>query len=141
MENSSSEIQEEWMKLEQFGIPEGEFVISSIVQNMEGTIIILDDEMCTIEVFFDGIPVLVSNAVANIRMRTWSEIQIKYHDKYIFRNAFLFEIRKSRLVEWLAEEGCGFYKKSTLRHYCLVTIEEVVDVISTFEPIIKVSYK
>lgn len=131
-------MQEEWVKLKQYNIPEGRFIVTSFVQNAEGTKIVLDDEMTMVEVFFDGIPVLIRNAVENIRMRTWSEIQLKYQDKVIFRNTFFFEIKNSQLIKWAIEEGCGFYDESQLRHYSIVTGQEVIDVIATFEPTVKI---
>ena len=138
MENRAIEMQEEWVSINNYNIPEGQFIVTSFVQNAEGTKIVLDDERITVEVFFDGIPVLVRNAVENIRMRTWSEVQIKYQDKFIFRNTFFFEVKNSKLVQWSIEESCGFYDRSQLRHYCIVTGEEVIDVVATFEPTVKV---
>ncbi|MCC8027700.1 MAG: hypothetical protein LIP16_20640 [Clostridium sp.] len=138
MENRAIEMQEEWVSINNYNIPEGQFIVTSFVQNAEGTEIVLDDERITVEVFFDGIPVLVRNAVENIRMRTWSEVQIKYQDKFIFRNTFFFEVKNSKLVQWSIEESCGFYDRSQLRHYCIVTGEEVIDVVATFEPTVKV---
>ena len=138
MENRAVNMQEEWVKLKQYNIPEGQFIVNNFTQDLEGTKIVLDDEKNTVEVFFDGIPVLVRSAVANIRMRTWSEVQLKYHDKSMFRNTFFFEVKNSKLVQWSNEEGCGFYEENQLRHYCIVTSEEVIDVLATFDPIVRV---
>lgn len=138
MENREIDMQEEWIKLIQYNIPEGQFIVTSFVQNSEGTKIILDNDEIAVEVFFDGIPVLLRNAIEGIRMRTWSEVQLKYKDKFIFRNNFLFEVKNSKLVQWSIEEGCGFYDESQLRHYCIVTGEEIIDVVATFEPVVKV---
>lgn len=138
MENRAINMKEEWVKLKQYNIPEGQFIVNNFTQDLEGTKIVLDDEKNTVEVFFDGIPVLVRSAVANIRMRTWSEVQLKYHDKLMFRNTFFFEVKNSKLVQWSNEEGCGFYEENQLRHYCIVTSEEVIDVLATFEPVVRV---
>ncbi len=138
MENRAVNMQEEWVKLKQYNIPEGQFIVNNFTQDLEGTKIVLGDEKNTVEVFFDGIPVLVRSAVANIRMRTWSEVQLKYRDKSMFRNTFFFEVKNSKLVQWSNEEGCGFYEENQLRHYCIVTSEEVIDVLATFDPIVRV---
>lgn len=140
MENRTIDMQEDWIALTQYNISNGQFIVTSFVQDLEGTKIILDDETVTVEVFFDGIPVLVRNAVENIRMRTWSEVQLKYQDKFIFRNAFFFEVKNSKLAEWVVEESCEFYDVGQLTHYCIVTVEEVIDVLATFEPLVKVIY-
>lgn len=132
-------MQEEWIKLKQYEIPDGKFIVTNFVQNSDETKILLDDERIMVEVLFDGIPLLVRNAVENIRMRTWSKVQLKYCDKSIFRNTFFFEVKNSKLIKWVMEESCGFYDESQLKHYCIVTTEEMIDVIATFEPVVKVN--
>lgn len=139
MENRATDIQEEWIKLKQYEIPDGKFIVTSFVQNSDGTKILLDDERITVEIFFDGIPVLARNSVENMRMRTWSEVQLKYCDKFIFRNTFFFEVKNSKLIKWVMEESCGFYDESQLRHFCIVTTEEMIDIIAAFDPTVKVN--
>lgn len=136
--NREPELQEEWIKLKQYGIPEGEFIVTQLIQDGDGTKIVLDDEKDSVEIFFDGIPVLVRNTVEGMRMRTWGAVQSKYADQSFFRGAVLFEVENSRLVQWCAEESCGFYEADELKHYCIVTGEELVDVVATFEPTVKI---
>ncbi|GKI16236.1 hypothetical protein CE91St44_27210 [Oscillospiraceae bacterium] len=139
MENRAIDMREDWVKLKQYNIPEGQFIVTNFTQNSEGTKIILDNEKVMVEVFFDGIPILIRNSVENIRMRTWSEVQLKYQDKFIFRKAFFFEVKNSELIKWAVEESCGFYEESQLKHYSIVTSEEVIDVLATFEPTVHVN--
>ena len=134
-------MQEKWIKIDKFDIPKGEFVVTKFTQDYRGTTIELDDEKNIIEIFFDGIPVLLRNTVENARMRTWGEVQLMYHNKFFFRNIFLYEVQNSKLVQWLVEESCNFYEKNVLTHYCITTIEEVIDIIATFEPTVKVIKK
>lgn len=131
-------MEEEWGKVETYNIPEGRFVVTKFVQNSEGTKIVLDDERTVVEVFFDGVPILARIAVENIRMRTWSEVQLKYKDKYMFKNTFFFEIKNSLLVKWAVEEGCGFYDENEIRHYCIITGQEIIDLLVTFDPVVKI---
>lgn len=140
MENREINMEEEWIKINCCTIPEGEFIVSSFIQDLDGTKIVLNDEIFEIEIFFDGLPVLSRNAVEGIRMRTWGEVQLKYDDKRYFRKSFLFEVKKSKLVQWCIEESCGFYEENQLKHYCIVTSEEIIDVVSTFEPKIKITH-
>lgn len=138
MENRAINMQEKWIKLEQYKIPKEEYVVTTFLQNSEGTKIVLHGEKTTVELFFDGIPVLLRNTIANARMRTWSEVQLKYRNKAIFRNAFLFEVKSSKLIQWFIEESCKFYDDSQLRHYCVITTEEIIDILATFEPNVKI---
>ena len=141
MENRAMNSQEEWVKLQQHKIPEGQFVITSIFQNSDGVRITLDDDENIIEIFFDGVPSLIRIAPEGIRMRTWGEIQLKYQDKLFFRNWFFYQVKDSKLIEWVVEESCNFYDSKQLNHYCIVTSEELIDILASFEPIVTLSRK
>ncbi len=137
MENKETAFSEEWIKIIRSDIPKGEYIVTNFMQNANGTKISLDDGKHTVEIIFDGIPILVRNTVEGIRMRTWGNVQLKYNDKSIFRKSFFFEVKKSDLVKWCVQESCGFYEEYQLKHYCIITSEEMIDIISTFEPIVQ----
>lgn len=130
---------EEWIRLEQDVIPEGQFIVTSLIQNADGTKVVLDDEKNVVEISFDGIPSLVRSATEGIRMRTWSEVQLKYNNKSFFHNWFFYQVQDSKLSKWAIEESCNFYEEEQLKHYCIVTSEEVIDILASFKPIVKVS--
>ena len=138
MENNRTDFSEEWIKIERSDIPEGEYIVTNFVQDLAGTKILLDDGEHSIGIFFDGIPVLVRNTIEGCRMRTWGNVQLKYNDKSFFRKSFFFEVKKSDLVKWCIRESCGFYEEHQLRHYCIITSEELIDIISNFEPILRI---
>ena len=77
MENNRTDFSEEWIKIKINDIPEGEYIVTNFVQDLTGTKILLDDGEHSIEVFFDGIPVLVRNTIEGCRMRTWGNVQRK----------------------------------------------------------------
>ena len=138
MENNRTDFSEEWIKIERSDIPEGEYIVTNFVQDLAGTKRLLDDGEHSIGIFFDGIPVLVRNTIEGCRMRTWGNVQLKYNDKSIFRNSFFFEVKKSDLVKWCVRESCGFYEEHQLKHYCIITSEELIDIIASFEPILRI---
>lgn len=138
MENRSINMQENWNKWNPCEMPEGIYYVTNFVQNQEGTKITLADEENCIEVFFDGVPQLVRTSIEGIRMRTWGEVQIKYNDKFFFRNWFLYKVGNSRLSDWASEESCGFYSAKDLTHYCIITSEDIIDVLATFEPTLNI---
>lgn len=129
-------MQENWLKWNPTNIPEGEFIVTAHIQSRDGTKFILDDENSVIEILFDGITPIVRSSVEGIRMRTWGEIQHKYDDKFFFREWFLYKVENSKLSKWAEEESCGFYALDQLTHYCIVTSEEIIDILSPFEPTI-----
>lgn len=138
MENKGTVFSEEWIEIIRSDIPEGKYIVTKFVQDLDGTKILLDNGEHNIEVFFDGIPVLVRNTIEGLRMRTWGNVQLKYNDKSIFRNSFFFEVKKSDLVKWCVRESCGFYEEHQLKHYCIITSEELIDIIASFEPILRI---
>lgn len=131
-------MQENWIKWNPANVPEGEFIVTDYIQNKDGTKFILDDENNIVVILFDGITPIIRSSVEGIRMRTWGEVQQKYNDKFFFRNWFLYKVENSKLSKWAEEESCGFYVSDQLTHYCVVTSEEIIDILSSFEPIIVV---
>lgn len=131
--------QEDWIKIRSHNLPKGEFLVTSLVQDAMGTKIKLDNEEYIVEILFDGIPALLRSAVEGLRLATCIDVQLKYDDDFYFREEFFYEVKNSKLVKWCVEESCGSYSASELRHYCIVTSEELIDIVSTFEPTIKVS--
>lgn len=136
MENRTINMQENWIQWKPTNIPEGEFIVTDYIQNKDGTKFVLDDGNIIVEILFDGITPIVRSSVEGIRMRTWGEVQQKYNDKFFFRNWFLYKVENSKLSKWAEEESCGFYVSEQLTHYCIVTSEEIIDILSTFEPAI-----
>lgn len=134
MENKTVEMQEKWLRWNPTNIPEGDYIVTGVIQNVEGSKIIVENDSKRIIVFFDGITPLVRTSIEGIRMRTWGEVQKKYNNKFFFQNWFLYRIENSQLSNWVSEESCGVYDSSELLHYCIVTSEDLIDIISTFEP-------
>lgn len=129
---------EEWIKLTKYNIPEDEFVVTNYIDNIEGTKIILENDDYLVEVFFDGLTLFTRIGLEGLMMRTWSEVQLKYEDRFFFKNWFLYQVLNSRLINWAIEESYGFYQELEIFHYSIVTTNEVMDILSTFEPTVKV---
>ncbi len=136
MENRTNNMNEDWIKWNPINIEEGQYNIIDYTHNVNGVKLILTNEIKKIEVFFDGIPLLIRYSIEGIRMKTWEGVQIKYKNKYFFKNWFLYLIHESQLVNWISTESCGFYDNYNLKHFCIVTGEELIDFISINEPTI-----
>ena len=140
MMNNEFSTNEEWIKLKEDEIPKGDrYAVTKIVEDEIGTKIFLDNGISAIEVFFDGVPLLTRNScIDGVRMRTWSEAQEKYDD-YFFSKDFFFEVKNSRLVDWIIEESYGVYEKEKITHYCIVADDGFIDIVATFEPKVTIS--
>ena len=139
MENRALNVKENWIKLNPLNLPDGDYCVIKFLQNVDGTEITLSDESNNVTVLFDGVTPLVRTSIEGIRMRTWGEVQQKYGNKYFFKDWFLYKVENSKLAEWAEEESCGFYKADKLLHFCIVTGEDIIDILSTFEPDIFIS--
>lgn len=140
MENRIKTIQEEnWVKWNPTDLPESIYFVTSYIQNRNGTKFTVEDEKHVIEIFFDGEISIIRAGDEGIRMRTWGEVQKKYNNKSFFRNWFLYKVENSGLSKWAEKESCGFYVADDFTHYCIVTSEDIIDVLSTFEPTIDVT--
>ncbi len=112
-----------------------------IFQEEEATRFTLDCEHKIIDVLFYGFVPIYLYSVEGIRMATWASIQEKEHDRFYFQKWFLYRIENSDFLDWAIKEGCGFYKKEEFMHYCIVTQDDVVDILANCEPVIVVRDK
>ena len=132
-ENMLDGLCEEWIKCD-VAKSDTSFIVTSLIQGFDSTRIILDDEKKIVEIIFEGYPPVLRSTDEGIRMRTWNEVQEKYKDKAYFRGCFLYYVQNSKLIEWAVEESCGFYEKDRLKHYCVVTSTDLIDVLTGVEP-------
>ena len=133
MENRTIRLYEEWVRWNPTNLPDGEYAIIEVVDNDDGTRIVLDNTENFVEILFDGLLSMSRIVRSPLRMRTWGEVQDKY-SKDFFVGWFLYKVENSLLSKWLEEENCGFEKATEYTHYCIVSSEAFVDIISTFEP-------
>ncbi len=77
------------------------------------------DEMCTINLLY--------------------EIIYAYGKPFVYGSAF-FLINNSSYIEWLVEKSNGSLQADTLHHYCIFGVNRVVDVISSEEPEVIITY-
>jgi hypothetical protein len=49
----------------------------------------------------------------------------------------LFTVNHSCWVSWLHEESYGMYKDSAIQHYAIFTLNDCIDVLSEFEPVVE----
>lgn len=127
-------LKEEWHAWNPDYISTENCVVTQIIQDIEGTKILLDNEYDFYKIFFEGVTPLVRSCEQGLRMRTWSNVQKKYNNKKYFNNYFLHKVEKSNLIDWIMEEDCGFYEREELQHFSIVTSVEIIDIVSYTEP-------
>lgn len=90
----------------------------------------------TIELLFVGIVPVYMRSEEGIRMLSWSIVQEKNKDKAYFQKWPIYKVENSCLIKWALTESCGLYSDNSLTHYCIVTDQEIIDILSMCEPII-----
>lgn len=143
MENRNHDFDEKWIRIEEDKMPEGSkasnFVVMDFIHNADdGTKVKLEDEDYIFEIKFDGVPIMSRIADEVTRMRSWYKVQTKYDDEKFFVGHFFYRVEDSKLVDWLVEESEGVNRKYGMTHYCVITADDIIDIVATFPPEIKV---
>ena len=139
MENRSIDMRENWIQiLKPDDFPKGGyFVVTDFRQNVDGMKIVLEDERdYVVEILFDGYPELTRISYEGERMRTWMEVQKKYQDQNFFADWFFYKVENSKLSQWIEEESYTSLLAEDFTHYCIITGDNVVDIVSSIEPAI-----
>ena len=87
-----------------------------------------------IDVIFEGFVPIYVYSDEGIRMATYMPVQEKNNDKFYFRKWFLYEVKNSDFMSWALKESCGFYLEKDLMHFCIVTANDVIDILTTAAP-------
>ena len=91
-----------------------------------------------ITVSFFGIVPAYMFSEEGMRMMSWSIAQEKNKDRFYFTKWPIYKVENSCMIHWALMESCGYYSEDALTHYCIVTDQEIVDIISMCEPRITV---
>ena len=109
-----------------------------ILENDEGIKFAINCDDKTINVLFAGMVPIYMRSEEGIRVLSWSTVQEKNKDKSYFSKWPIYKIENSCLIKWALMESCGFYSEESLMHYCIVTEQEIIDILSMCVPIITV---
>lgn len=108
-----------------FTIPEhDENGINFIVQCAEGAVKISFDGNIPFYVFSDE----------GLRTASYAPVQQQHNDRHYFNKWFLYKIENSDLLKWIGLESCGFIAGRYEKHFCIVTEDDVVDILSSVDP-------
>lgn len=129
---------ENWILWNPLNIPDCQAFSVEINHENSGTVFLTECENQFIRVMFEGGVPLYTYSDEGMRMATYAPVQIKNNDKYYFTKWFLYKIENSDFIKWAVKESCGLYEKHKLQHFCIVTANEVVDIISFVSPVIEV---
>lgn len=128
-------MKEKWICYDKVNIPMGLYEVVEIIQNSNGTKIELQSEDYKVIICFDFADSLRISDEGR-RIKTYNEvIEIQEYRKD-FVGIPLYKVINSEFCRWLREESAGFYTEFS--HYVIITINDIVDIISRDEPEIMV---
>lgn len=117
-------------------LPNDNYEIIEIVQNKAGLNIILLGNQYKITIKF-GFVKSFCEFDEGARIKSYNEIvEIQDYRKNKFYGNPIYSSFKTPFTNWLNEESCGFCHD--VKHYMIVTINDMVDIASQFPPVIEV---
>lgn len=132
--NSKFHKNEKWILWNPLNIESCQAFSVEIKQEKSGTVFKVECENQFVNIIFDGfIPIYVYSD-EGIRMATYIRVQEKNNDRYYFTKWFLYKIENSDFLKWAMAECYNLYEICGYKHFCIVTENEVVDILSSFEP-------
>jgi len=124
-------MKEQWKNYVEDEIPFDNYEVSEVVQNAEGTKIVLCGSANILTVKFvwtDSLRITDEGR----RIRTYNEVkEIQEYRKNFYGNP-LYIVENSEFVEWIKLEMDGFYMNKV--HYVIMTLNDIVDVLATDSP-------
>ncbi len=114
-------------------------VLESLTDNMEGISLKFsdeNDENTEIEITFTEHALSYRNRDEGEFLRKFKYLGDEYGDEF-YTKWSLFEVDSSHYVQWFNEESLGIHQDENIRHFVFITMNDVVEVLSTYEPEIK----
>jgi hypothetical protein len=132
---------ENWILWNPDRIESSEAFSTQITQDKNGTRFTVECMHQFIDLIFDGFVPIYLYSYEGIRPASYVPVQQKNNDKYYFKKWFLYKIENSDFLNWAAMESYNLYQNYDLQHFCIVTEDDVVDILSSVEPKIVVTQK
>lgn len=127
---------EEYVPISIYDIDHGEANFVIVSENEGNIIFSVDCNKKNIKIEFKGLTPFYMYSEQAMRMATWSIAQNKNNDKELFKNNILYIVKNSFLSNIMELESCGFYSNINLKHYCIVTDQDIVDILSANDPVV-----
>lgn len=128
-------MEEKWIQYGTNIVPKDLYEVTSIIQDNNGTVINLEGNQFRMKIKFGFVDAL-RVCDEGRRIRTYNEVQ----EIQIYRENFIgnpiFIVNNSEFNTWIIKESAGIY--TDLKHYSIITMNDIVDIISSFPPEINV---
>ncbi len=92
-----------------------------------------DDPKKKVIVHFDGYVQSYRNTDEGSLIKTWEFLNDHYGVDFYGRWPF-FKVKGSEYLDWFIKQSSGIYDPEEVEHYVFKTPNDIVEVLSTFEP-------
>ncbi|HMM19099.1 MAG TPA: hypothetical protein PKA10_00075 [Selenomonadales bacterium] len=86
-----------------------------------------------IQIVFDGSVLSYRNTDEGRRLKTINFLEQKY-GKEFYATWSMFKVVKSEYLEWFGQETYNMYNDYSIVHYVFLTCNDILEVLSTYEP-------
>ena len=126
---------EEWAKWEPLEGVSSKMYIEKLVNDKNGTLLVFksEDDNDTIQVLFQNSILSLRSTDEGRRLKTINFLEEKYGTDFYAKWTF-FKVANSTYVEWFNQETYDIYTSYNIEHYVFMTSDDVVEILSTYEP-------
>ncbi len=140
MTEEMNDLSEEWTRwVPMQGLP-SKMYLERLIDDRDGMSLLLTnkDESCILSVLFDGLVLSYRNTDEGRRLKTINFLDEKYGADF-YTKWSLFKVVDSSYSQWFKQETYSIYSGYNIEHYVFLTCDDVVEVLSTFEPQVSIS--
>jgi hypothetical protein len=131
---------EQWVKWEPIKGLSANYYVDSISDNMKGFKIVLSEaknENKKIHIIFKDAVYAYRSTEEGFRLDMLYYLKAQYGAKFYSEWSF-FKITDSAYLKWLSEQSYGITDRLNFTHFCIFTMNFVLDIIAAYEPIVKI---
>lgn len=130
---------EKWTKWEPVMDLPDKIFLEKLIDDKKGLTIEFNDELETTEIIvnFENSVVSYRNSDEGKRLNTLEFLNEKY-GKIFYSNWSFFKVNNSLYLKWLNDETYDMYTDYNIEHYVFLTSNDIVDVLSSYPPKIRI---
>lgn len=115
---------------------EQKYCLESISDGRKGLKILLSayaDEKKQVQIIFEDSVDSYRCTDESLRLTSLSEFHAQLGDNF-YKPWTFYRVNNSAYLKWLSEQSHGIYEPEFFKHFLLLTSNEVIDIIATYEP-------
>jgi hypothetical protein len=127
---------EQWERWEPISNLKKKYYIDDIIDTINGLSIIVseeEDEGKKIHIYFKRNAYAYTVVDETFRMKLIDILSEKYGSQFYGRWTF-FKVKNSPYLRWISEQSYKISESRHLTHFCLISVDSVMDIISSYEP-------